>query len=321
MAKLITGGTGFVGSELAHMLVDRGEDVVVFDRTIKRHRIDDIEDRIRLVQGDLSNWSTVFNAVKDNGITRIYHLGSMLTNAAQANPWGAFQSNIIGTYNVLEAARMLEVERVMFASTIGTFNLEAGAEITDTTIQRPVTFYGVGKLWGEGVGRFYRTKFGLDFRSIRYPAVTGPGVKTPDHWWIPMIENAIRGKPSQCTVTEETRVPLMFFKDAARAADLVVQAPKENIKMVNYNVGGDTAFTSAKEIELAIRRHIPDAVITYCPDPAFVAQMRGRSHMKSIDDGCARKEWGWMPAYDGIDKIIAAFVEELRAHPRRYGQE
>ena len=79
MAKLVTGGTGFIGAELAHVLVDRGEDVVLFDRTIKRHRIDDIEDKVKVVQGDLSNWSEVLNVVKFNKITDIYHQGTMVT--------------------------------------------------------------------------------------------------------------------------------------------------------------------------------------------------------------------------------------------------
>ncbi len=253
MARLITGGTGLVGAELAHILVARGEAVVLFDRTIKHDRIQDIEGRVTLVQGDLSNYPLVFNAVRDNRITHIYHIGSMLTFAAQANPWAAFQSNIIGTYNVLEAARLLEVQQVMFTSSMGTFSTEIGAELTDTTIQRPTTFYGAGKLYCEGLGRFYRTKFGMDFRSVRYPGVTGPGVKTPGHWWIPMTESAVRGKPCECFVTRDTRNAIMYYKDAARAADMVLQAPKENIKMVNYNVAGDPVLVVAKDIEREAR--------------------------------------------------------------------
>ena len=315
MAKLITGGTGLIGAELAHILVDRGEDVVLFDRTIKYRRISGIEDKVRVVQGDLSNWPRVLNVVKDNKITDIYHMGSMLTFAAEANPWSAFQANVIGTYNVLEAARLLEVEKVMFTSTMGTYNLELSTEITDTTIQRPTSFYGIGKLYCEGLGRFYRTKFGLDFRSIRYPAVTGPGDRTPGHWWMPMIENAITGKPRECFVTKDIRFPIIFFKDAARAADMVLRVPKENIKMVNYNVSGCTSLPSAKEIEQAIKEHIPDAVITYKPDPVIVATFKTYSDIKIFDDSYAQKEWGWKPAYPTISQVVSAFIEEIKAHP------
>ncbi len=119
---------------------------------------------------------------KITGITEIYHIGSMLTFAAEANPWASFRSNVIGTYNVLEAARLFGVQKMMFTSTFGTFGLQMEEVCTDLSIQRPLTMYGCGKLYGEGLGRFYRNKFGLDFRSIRYALMIGPNVRTAGHW-------------------------------------------------------------------------------------------------------------------------------------------
>jgi threonine 3-dehydrogenase len=319
MAKLITGGTGFIGAELAHRLVARGEETVLFDIAINFKRIDDIKDKVKIIQGDLSNYSEVFNVVKDNGIKTIYHLGSMLGVMSDINPWGSFKTNIIGTYNVLEAARLLEVERVMFTSSLATFRLETGAEITDTTIQRPTNMYGVAKLYAEGLGRYYRKRFGLDFRAVRYPGILGPGVKAPGLWPGPMVENAILGKPFECFVTEESSGPLIFFKDAARAADMVIQAPKENIKMINYNVAGDVPPVTAKDLEQAIKRHIPKAVITYKPDPAMMEIFWPFSKIRVWDDNCARREWGWKPAYPTIDSMVLAFIDEMKAHPDRYG--
>jgi len=321
MAKLITGGTGFIGAELAHILVDRGEDVVIFDRTIKRSRMDDIEDKVKLVRGDLGNWPEVLNVVKDNKITDIYHLGSMLNSASEANPWGAFQANVIGTYNVLEAARLLHVEKIMFSSSSATYSLELGTETTDTTIQRPTRFYGIGKLFCEGLGRLYRTKFGLDFRSIRYHGVVGPSDRTPSHWCSPMIESAVLGKPYECFVSEDSTMPMIFIRDTARAADMVLQAPKENIKMVNYNVTGSRSVVSAKEVELAIKKHVPGAIITYKPAPAVMAIYKSISAIRVFDDSYAQKEWGWKPACQTIDQMVSAFIEEIKAHPQRYGLE
>ncbi len=111
----------------------------------------------------------------------------------------------------------------------------------------------------------------------------------------------------------------MFFKDAARAADMVLQAPKENIKMVNYNVAGRCSPVSAKELEEAIKKHIPDAAITYKPDPAYLAYRANAVKIGYFDDSCARKEWGWKPAYPTVDKVVRAFIEEIRAYPQRYG--
>lgn len=322
MAKLITGGTGYIGAELAHLLVERGEEVVLFDIVINEYRIEDIKNKVKTVRGDLGNWSEVLNVVKDNHITDIYHIASMMMYMSETNPWGAFQANVIGTYNLLEAARLLDVQKVMFTSSGGTYGLDiVSPDITDTTIQRPTGIYGINKLYCEGLGRFYRTKFGLDFRSIRYPSVVGPGVRTPMHWSSPMIENAILGRPVECMLTEDIASHLMYYKDTARACDMVMQAPKGNIKMVNYNVGSISIKITAGELAQAIRRKIPDADITYKPDPFAVKIWGSRASVKFLDDSCAREEWGWQPMYTTLDQWVSDFMEEVKAHPHQHGVE
>ncbi|MFC2016255.1 NAD-dependent epimerase/dehydratase family protein [Chloroflexota bacterium] len=321
MAKLITGGTGYIGAELAHILVDRQEEVVLFDIAINRYRVEDIENKVKIVQGDLGNWSEVLNVVKDNNITEIYHMGSMLTYMSELAPWVSFQVNIIGSYNVLEAARLFGVERMMFASTQGTFGLQMDEVLTDISIQRPVTVYGCGKLYIEGLGRFYRRKFGLDFRSIRYPFMVGPNVRTPNHWAPPMIEDAILGKPHECIFgTPESKGSMIYIRDAARAADMVLQVPEENIKMVNYNVTGIPVVVSARELETTLIKRFPKTKVTYRLDTTLQEAVRRRfDTMKVFDDSYARKEWGWKPQYTTPEAIIGVFEEDMKAHTRRYG--
>ena len=86
MASLITGGTGLVGAELAHLLTEAGEEVVLFSRTMRASRIDDIGDKVKWVQGDLGIWSHVLSTVKDNKITEIYHTGAMLSFVSERDP-------------------------------------------------------------------------------------------------------------------------------------------------------------------------------------------------------------------------------------------
>jgi len=321
MAKLITGGTGYIGAELARILAERGEEPILFDVVINRHRIEDIENKVKIVPGDVGNWPEVLNVVKDNDITEIYHLGSMLTYMSELNPWASFRTNVIGTYNVLEAARLLGVEKMMFTSTLGTFGLEMGEVITDVTIQRPVSMYGCGKLYGEGLGHFYRNKFGLDFRSIRYAHMIGPNVRTPGHWVPPMIQDAIWGQPSKCIYgTQNSTVSMIYVTDAARAADMVLQAPEENIKMINYNVTGIPAVTSAKELEAVLKSRFPQFKVSYQPDPlSQTGFYKALGAIKVFDDSCAREEWGWQPLYSTPEAIIDVFEKDLREYPRRYG--
>ncbi|MEE8419010.1 MAG: NAD-dependent epimerase/dehydratase family protein, partial [Dehalococcoidales bacterium] len=248
--KLITGGTGYIGAELARILVERGEKVVLFDIVINSHRIADIEKELEIVRGDLGNQAEVFNVVRDYKVDEIYHLGSMLTYMSELNPWASFQTNVVGTYNVLEAARLFNIQKMMFTSTFGTYGLLLDEVLTDTSLQRPVTIYGCGKLYGEGLGRFYNKKFGLDFRSIRFAHMIGPNVRTPGHWAPPMIEDAITGVNNVCHyAVPETKVSMIYVRDAARAADMVLRAPRENIRMMNYNVAGIPELTRAGELE------------------------------------------------------------------------
>ncbi len=321
MAKLITGGTGYIGAELARLLADRGEEVVLFDIIINRYRVEDIENKVKIVQGDLGNYSQVLNVVKDNNITEIYHLGSMLTYMSELDPWASFRANVIGSYNVLEAARLFGVKKMMFTSTQGTFGLQIDEVVTDITIQRPVTIYGCGKLYVEGLGRFYRRKFGLDFRSIRAPFMVGPNVHTPNHWAPPMIEDAILGKPHECIYgTPASKGSIIYISDIARAADMVLKAPKENIEMVNYNVAGIPAVVSAKELETTLMRRFPKTKVTYKPDTTLQETVRRRlDAMKVFDDSYARKEWGWKPQYTTLEAIIDQFEKDMKKHPKRYG--
>jgi len=287
MAILITGGTGLIGAELARTLVSRGEDVVLFDI-----------DKVKVVQGNLAYCAEVFNVVKDNNIEGIHHMGSMLSVPSNANPWASFQVNVVGTMHVLEAARLFDVSKVIFTSSLTTYGLACPSVVTDETIQRPTTMYGCGKLYCEVLGMFYRNRFGLDFRTVRYASVVGPGVRTPGvaQWNAWMIEYPALGKPFECFVTADTKVPVIYFKDAARSVDMLYQAAKERIKTINYNVAGVTPSRTAGELEQVVKRYIPEAQISYKPE-----------------------EWGWQPLYSDFEKVAKDTIEELQTRPERYG--
>ena len=320
MNILVTGGTGFIGAELARTLVSRGENVVLFDIYPNYARIGDIKDKVKVVQGNLAYWAEVFNVVKNYNIEGIHDTGSMLSATSEASPWASFQTNVVGTMHILEAARLFGVGKVVFTSTLATYGLACPAVVTDETIQRPITMYGCGKLYCEVLGMYYRNRFDMDFRTVRYPAVIGPGINTPGiaQWNAWMIEYPALGKPFECYVTEDTKVPVLYFKDAVRAVDMIFQAPKEQIKMVNYNVGGVTPSRTAKELEQAVKSHIPDAQISYKPDPKTMEVFRTMS-VDVFDDSKARQEWGWQPLYSDFDKVVSDTIKEIKMHPERYG--
>jgi nucleoside-diphosphate-sugar epimerase len=317
MAKLITGGTGYIGAELAHILAARGEEVVLFDVVISEYRIEDIKGKVKVVSGDLSSWPEVANVVKDNKITEIYHLGALLSLVSESNPWASFSVNIVGTYNVLEAARLFDVEKIMFASSLGTYGLGITDVVDDLTIQRPTNLYGCGKLYCEGLGRWYMNKFGIDFRSVRYPSTCGPNVRTPGHWVPGMIQDVLMGRPHECIYAApgDPGAPVIYVTDAARAADIILQASKDKIKMVNYCVSGIPDAVSVNELQTVLKKRYPQTRITY---RTAVGRLPV-SVVKRFDDTCARQEWGWEPLYDTPEAMIEKFEKDLRDRPGYFG--
>jgi nucleoside-diphosphate-sugar epimerase len=321
MSVLITGGCGLIGSTLARMLADRGEEVTVFDQSLMPARFAGVQDKVRLIRGDLANFSHVLEAVSGARPSVIYHLGAMLSIPANNDPPSAFHANAGGMFHVLEAARLMDVPRVRFTSTTATFGLDLeGKAIGDDTLQRPTTLYGTTKLFGELLGRFYGTRYGLDFRAVRFPSVVGPGgltahVSIYNAW---AIERAVHGEPYEIFVEPHIRCPILYFKDAARSLLVLDAAPADSVKTVCYTLAGIDPLPSAGELAEAIRKAIPGARITFAPD-AFAMAYHGKFQGFAFDDSRARAELGWRVEYS-LDRMIADFAEECRSHPERYGR-
>jgi nucleoside-diphosphate-sugar epimerase len=317
MGTLITGGTGFIGAAVARLLISRGTtDITLFDISVSLGRLEDIGESVTVVKGDVGNFSHILDAVRSSRADVIYHLGSMLSLPSERDPPAAIHANAMGTFHILEAARLLDVKTVVFASSIATFGLDLPEQpIDDVTLQRPQSFYGACKLFGEHMGRFYRRKYGIDYRCVRYPSIVGPGVRTPGSVqytsWV--IENAAKGNPFTIWVRPDTRVPILYFKDAALATVTLAEAPADRIKMVNYLLGGPRP--TALELVNLVRQRFPAAEINFEVNAEL--QFRLDNSLRPLDDRFARDEWGWKPTY-GVDAMIDDFLAELSQHPQRY---
>ncbi|MEM7254851.1 MAG: NAD-dependent epimerase/dehydratase family protein [Pseudomonadota bacterium] len=310
MSILVTGGAGFVGLEVVRRLVARGEgELSVFSRNPSRQRLGELADRVEAIAGDLGNFSHVLDAVKRTRPHCIYHLGATLSVPSDADPASAVQTNAMGTFYVLEAARLFDVEKVIFSSSIGTYGYDVqGASINDRTLQRPQLFYGATKVFGEHMGLFFKRKYGLDFRGIRYPSVIGPGVSTPGavqytSW---MIEESIKGNPFSVWVEPETRVPVMYISEAADATIQLADADTEKIKTVTYLVDGMKTTPSAAELADVVSEKLSTASIEFHPDPSI--QSIVTELVRPLDDNAARSEWGWEPTHD-VERIVNDFID------------
>jgi len=172
---LVTGGAGFIGSNTAEQLVRRGETVRILDNfsTGKKENIAKFKDGIELIEGDLRDLEIVKRAMM--GVDFVLHEGALPSvQRSVEDPLSTNRVNILGTLNVLLAAREAKVKRMVYASSssvYGDSSILPKKEVMKTSPQSP---YAVTKLIGEEYCRIYYTIYGLETVGLRYFNVFGP---------------------------------------------------------------------------------------------------------------------------------------------------
>ncbi len=189
---LITGGAGFIGANLAHALVARGESVRILDdfSSGRIENLDGIEDRVEIVRGDLRDPATVTRAVQGTEI--ILHQAALNSNPRSIKEPGPTNAvNVGGTLLLLEAARAAGVRRVVYASSSSVYGDTPGLPKTEDMPLSPKAPYGVSKLAAEHYCRVFTQVYGLETVSLRYFNVFGPR-QHPDSEYAAVIPRFLR---------------------------------------------------------------------------------------------------------------------------------
>lgn len=295
---LVTGATGQIGSELVPMLRKKygGQQVVAVG-----HKRMPSEEMLRsgpFEQIDLGDEEQISRSIKKFDIDTIYHLAAVLSAVGEQDPQAAWNINMQGLYNILEASRKMKLERVFWPSSIGVFGPTSPRLNTpQDTVLRPTSMYGVTKVAGELLCNYYALRYNLDVRSVRYPgiisSVTPPGGGTTDYA-VEIFYEAILSGRYTCFLREDTKLPMMYMPDSLKAAIDIMEAPGSKIKRHDgYNV---TAMSfSAGELAAELSKHFPHLRVDYLPDSR---QKIADSWPMSLDDSVARQDWGWKPLYD-----------------------
>lgn len=315
MPKLITGGLGFIGAYLAHALIKKGEKVVLFDIVSSSPLIKDIREKVTIVQGNLASWAEVLEVVKQYKIDGIYHTGALLSASAEEKPITAYEVNAGGTFNVLEAARLFDVERVIFTSTIASYGLGLD-RVNEDTLQMPISMYGVTKVFSERLGEYYHRKFGVDFRAVRLPSIIGPGRGGggASAYSTLMISEPALKRPYQVTVEEDVIMPILYIKDCVDCLIRLYEADNAKLKRRVYCIAG--VSPTAREIADEVKRVLPSADIQFKPDRELTEIVR--SWPKYLEESRAGQEWGWKTKYS-LREMVEDFIKEVQTHPERYG--
>src|ERR671934_1145180 len=176
MKILVTGGGGFIGSNLVRRLLELGDDVVVLDNfsTGNRANLAELEGHVEVVEGELRSYERVHAATRN--VEMVFHLGALpsVPRSVQ-DPLTTGAVNVEGTLNVLLAARDENVRRVVFASSSSVYGANPALPKREDHQLLPVSPYGVSKVAAEHYCRAFTTVYGLETVSLRLFNVFGPG--------------------------------------------------------------------------------------------------------------------------------------------------
>lgn len=313
---LLIGASGQLGSELTQGLWGLyGKDNVIAS---------DIKDpQGMLMEGryekmDVMQRDKLFEFIRKNGITQVYHLAALLSATGEKDPRWAWKLNMDSLLFVLDAAVELKLDKVYWPSSIAAFGPTTPKHNTpQDTIMDPTTVYGITKQAGERWCEYYFRRYGVDVRSLRYPGLIGyktlPGGGTTDYA-VDIYFKAIKEKKYECFLSADTYLPMMYMSDAVKATLDLMESPASKVKVrSSYNISA-MSFCPA-QIASTIKKHIPEFTISYKPD---FRQAIADSWPKSIDDRAAREDWGWKPQF-GLEEMTEDILKHIMLEPAWMG--
>jgi len=312
MAVLVTGGTGFIGGHVVRGLVQQGHRVVALDSVPDTEWLKDIIDRITIVRGEVQDLATVIGTIKKFEITHIVHTASLLTVASQERPMTALNVNVVGTVNILEASRIMDVAQISYASSTAVYgDTEEGEIVDEDHPLRPVTIYGATKLLCEHYGLNYSKDHGMGFIALRFPIVYGPGQRRRGFSSVKeVVETPLLGMPAKVPVGGDQKYDTVYVKDVADAMISACFTGKTVHRAFNIGFG---ATHSLKDVANIVGKIVPGAVFEIGSGLDIAEPVRG-----PLDITRARKELGYDPKFD-LEKGVRDYIQTLKDHGRIKG--
>jgi UDP-glucose 4-epimerase len=310
MSYLITGGIGYIGSCLVKKLVDEGRKVIAFDKALwlAGDKISDMLDAVKLVQGDVTNLTALLDTIKRYDVKYIVHLAAIhiwepgvpiFDRSSTTSPFEWINVNITGTLNVFEAARILDVKKVIYASTYGV----RPTGPTEDAPTKPESLYGKCKALDEFLGQMYYDEYGLDNIGLRFGMVYGPGKRAGGMWVVDIVRKPARGEPCILEQDPEMVVQWQNVEDCSKVITLALDTEKTEHKLFNTCAQPSTLREAAN----IVKKLLPNAEIKFAPKIGAPKYLFGPVE---YDISRARKELGYEQI--PLEKGFKDFVNETR---------
>ena len=333
---LITGAGGEIGHGLIAKLNETDTRAVV---TLDLNPLDAVIRRLvsREYIGSILDRGLLERILAEYEVHLVVHLAALLSTRSEFTPTTAHKVNVEGTLNMLEFAQKEGESHgrpvvFLYPSSIAAYGLSdleqkaAVGRVKENEWNVPVTMYGCNKLYCELLGAYYARHYKqlaaetlsgrVDFRCVRFPGLisadTVPSGGTSDY--APeMIHAAARGDTYECFVRPDTRIPFMAMPDGVEALLRLAAAPRARLTQVSYNVA---AFNpSAEEIRNLVLEAFPGAPLSWRVDEK--RQRIVDSWPADVDDGAARRDWGFAPRYDLRGAFSDYLIPRIRERYRR----
>ncbi len=305
MKVLVTGGAGFIGSNLADAFLAEGHEVRVLD-DLSTGFAENVPDQADLIEGDVADLNTVVKAV--DGAELVVHLAAhRAVLRSVEDPLATDSANTHGTLTVLKSSVDARVRRVVYASSSSVYGKDPPMPTPETAPPRPLSPYGVTKLAGEHYCRVFAELYGLETVSFRYFNVFGPRQR-PDSAYaavIPLFIQALREGARPVVHGDGLQSRAFTFIDDVVAANLAAAAaPARDCAGQVYNIASDESHSLLELLDLLGR------IIGVTPRPRHVDPRPGDIRNSRADVSAARAGLGYEPRVgfeEGLRRAVAWF--------------
>jgi len=268
MNIMVTGGSGLFGRKtVAALLKDRDVKTVVsldmapppawFAKTVEKYAT-----KFHYIRGNVAEIEDLLNTIKQYGIDRLINWAFIMMTELQGEPRLATKVNALGMSNAFEAARIMGVKRVVYASSETVYGNQAMygmREVTEDDQTNPTHSYAVCKKYAEIMAEQYQRLYGMSFTGLRPTIGFGHGGRSPAQHWSDMPSLCAVGKPFSMAGDGKGLASLVSADDVAEFTRLLIKADSSPHPL--YNVGGPPR--TPRDMAAAIKKHIPDARITF----------------------------------------------------------
>jgi nucleoside-diphosphate-sugar epimerase len=314
---LITGAAGFIGSHLTHALVSRGERVRAFDNFVtgSRRNLARILHRIEFHEGDLRDRAAVERACE--GVDFILHQAALPSVPRSVkDPRASHETNLDGTFNVLEAARLHGVKRVLFAASSSAYGNQPGFPRVETMLPQPIAPYPVQKMAGELYMQSYWKVYGLETVCLRYFNIFGPRQvpDSPDSGVLArFILQMMRGEQPVIFGDGEQGRDFTYVDNAVRANLRALEAPAEKVAGRVFNVACGERHTLNETYRILAY------LLDFDGEPVYGPERAGDVRDSLADISAAAEAFGYKPTVgfeEGLRRTVAWYRDTVHEAAR-----